>query len=940
MNIHKKLSLILAALFVVLVLQAIPEGMRPSQRFENYDYSRWEDFYRNAARADSATGFDVQKYEIFLTINQQTQYINGNVIATVIAEENLSSIQYELENLTVSAVQVNGSPVAYTHQNGIINIPLSVSAGQTFETNVFYHGNPQLSPNVYQIGMYFTQNTVFTISDPDAGRYWWPCYDHPWDKAVVDLHIRMRSDWKVAANGIRQAIVDHGDGTSTTTWLGENPMTTYLVCITAGPYVELDQYLGDLHIQNFVMPNQYNNALVDLAQTPAMIEYFSEIFGAYPFEKYGHAVVSMSTFAAMEHQTMTTLGNFIINGTGAYELIIAHELAHQWFGNAVSFLDFPDVWLSEGFATYSEHFWVDKVLGWQAACNYILSSYHQYYLSYENSYGAQTVYNPSFNNYFTPPSYEKGASVLHMLRLKLGDAQFFELIQTWYETYKHLNATTAEFQAMAEQISGQDLEQFFQQWIYSPGIPSLEYAFYTKQNPPTLKVMGKSTSPTATQFYLDFPIQITHSAGTDSVLVQASPAGLTNLIPYANIEGITSISADPNNWVLLRGKSQMLPNLNECLGSNTIVLLGWESFINAESYNVYRRNSGASQWTLVNPDPITDLYYYDEDVVNGNTYEYIVKAIDAEGFESMASNLMSATPVLFHFNLNLLVIDETRDGTGAGISPTDEMVDEYYARVLEPFAFDTWDYESQGAPSLDLLGQYQMILWHDDDFANNHIIDNLQLLGGYLLGGGKLVISGWKTSSMLNEAWLDRFAGDVELYYDNSASLIRVESDVYPDLTPDPDKLNPVWNQMLPMIYTFENVQSPIYTAVMTDTSVGNGRSAAFIHEGSGTLAMFGFPLYFMDESSVRGMLQMLLPQLNPQLSQADDRIRDMARKLGFTYFSRGSFYFQQSDHEKAEAMLAMAQRYGQLAPDQARQAEEMLTASRFWIGKKRAEER
>jgi aminopeptidase N len=133
----------------------------------------------------------------------------------------------------------------------------------------------------------------------------------------------------------------------------------------------------------------------------------------------------MSTYGAMEHQTMTTLGNYIINGALTYETTIAHELCHQWYGNAVSFLTFKDVWLSEGFATYSEHLWKDKTEGWESACNYIRTEFHNYYLNWENIEGPQTIYNPSFNSYFAPPSYEKAASVLHMLRLKIGNANFF-----------------------------------------------------------------------------------------------------------------------------------------------------------------------------------------------------------------------------------------------------------------------------------------------------------------------------------------------------------------------------------------------------------------------------------------------------------------------------------------------------------------------------------
>ncbi|PKN80514.1 MAG: glutamyl aminopeptidase [Candidatus Cloacimonetes bacterium HGW-Cloacimonetes-1] len=840
------------------------------------DVLRW-----TSARADSAHGFDVQKYDLTLSINDQTHVITGNVIATVIAETNLSSIQYNLNSLTVTQVMVDNQPVTFTHQNGLITIPLNVTTGQTFTTQVFYNGIPTLTPNSYQIGMIFSANTVFTISDPDATRQWMPCYDYPWDKAIMDLHITMRSDWKVAANGIRTEIVNNGNGTSTTHWIGSNPMTTYLVCITAGPYVEINQTAGAVPIQNFVMQNQYNNALIDFAPLPSILNYYSQIFGAYPFEKYGQAAVSMSTYGAMEHQTMTTLGNYIITGNHAYELTIAHELAHQWFGDAVSFLTFKDVWLSESFATYAEQLWMDKRDGWAAACSYVNSSFHQYYLNYENSYGVQTIYNPAYNNYFTPPSYEKGASVLHMLRYKIGDAAFFSLLQNWFQTYRDSNAITAEFQAMAEQISGQNLTQFFQQWIFAPGIPSVEYSLFTKSNPAQLKVYAKTTSPTATAFSIEFPLHVQTSVGADSLYCSASPTGVASTFDFLSLSSITSSSVDPNHWILLRGKTEVKPVVTECLTSSGAVLLFWAAFNNCDSYNIYRRIGTNGQWQLLNTTPTVGLDFQDTTVSNGTNYQYAIKAVDAQGFESMFSNVMTATPVAFSFAHNLLVVDETKDGNGAAINPNDVMVDDFYSGALAPMSFDTWDYATQGALPLEVLGQYRVVVWHDDDLTQHFIADNLSALGGYILGGGKLVISGWKTPASITGAWLNRFAGNPTLVYDNAAVLISAQSDTYPTLTVDPAKLTTSWNGRLPMIYTFNGADTSLYTADMLDGSLGDGLPAAIRSDNNGSLVMFGFPLYFMQADGVRALLQQLLPELNSALPIADEAIPSVGIKVG-----------------------------------------------------------
>ncbi|MDP2172360.1 MAG: M1 family aminopeptidase, partial [Candidatus Cloacimonadaceae bacterium] len=838
------------------------------------------------ARADSATGFDVIKYEITLTINDISRFISGNVLTTVLAEENLTALQYNLHNLNVSAILVNDAPATFTHTGGLINIALNIPVGQTFTTQVFYSGYPQLSPNLYQIGMIFSTNSVFTISDPDAGRYWWPCYDYPWDKAIVDLHITMRSDWKVAANGIRSGIVNNGDGSSTTHWIGSHPMTTYLVCITAGPYVEILQSAGGIPIHNFVLPNQYNNALVDFANQPAMINYFSSVFGAYPFEKYGNAVVSMSTYGAMEHQTMTTLGNFIITGTGAYELIIAHELAHQWYGNCVSFLTFKDVWLSEGFATYSEHLWVDKTQGWQASANYVGSSYHQYYLNWEAGAGAQTIYNPSFYNYFSPPSYEKAASVLHMLRLKIGEANFFQLLQQWVSTYHNGNAITSELQTMAEQISGMDLHQFFLQWIYSPGVPSLEYSLWQNplSNSPT-KIMAKTTSPTSTQFHLEVPFRISYNAGSDSLYVMATPSGHAGYYPHVFDPDAITITPNHNNWTLLRLINQQKPVLTECLPSNAAVLISWQSFLGdpSLSYNIFRRPGTAGAWVLLNPAPLNALSYTDSSAQNGTAYQYAVSAIDAQGYFTAKSTPMNATPVAFTFANSLLVVDETRDGNGANINPNDQMVDAFYTAALTPLVFDEWDCATQGLPPLDILGTYRVVLWHADDFSQNLLIDHQNTLGGYILGGGRVLLSGWKTASVLSDSFISRFTGGAQLIYDNSASLISARSDIYADLEVDPLKTAASWNGMLPQIYTFANVQNPLYTATMSATAAGNGQIAAFrydIQPSGGRLVMFGFPLYFMQADGVRALLQSIIPHLDPALPNDDNFIPALSASL------------------------------------------------------------
>ncbi len=877
-------------------------------------------------RADSAHGFDVTRYEITLAVNDQTHFISGSVKAHVTAEENLAGIDYNLIGLTVSQVKVNDVASAFTHQNGILHISLTAAPGQQFTTEVSYSGTPSLSPPPYNLGMIFGSNTVFTLSDPDASRYWWPCYDHPWDKAIMDLHITLRSDWLVACNGLRDSITDNGDGTKTHHWLGSNPMAPYLACVTAGPYVEINQTCGALPIQNFVLPSQYNNALIDFSTLPEIIQFFSSVYGPYPFEKYGNTAVNMTTYGAMEHQTMTTLGNYLITGTHSGELTIAHELAHQWFGNCLTPLTFKDVWLSEGFATYSEFLWTHAKFGWQSACNYMQSSFHDYYISFENSNPSlpNIIYDPPFNYYFYPQSYEKAASVLHMLRLKMGNAAFFQLLQNWFAAYHNGNVVTAELQAMAEQLSGQDLDQFFEQWIYSRGIPEMDfYIFRGYSMIPEmrgLRVVGQTHCSTGTEFTCEVPFRIRFDSNAyDSLNVTASPGGqATTQYYYTMTEiGETDIQIDPNYWVLNRGYNLKKPVLTQALAGNGTVYLNWEAFPCPHpitGYRIQRKAEGSLIWQHIDPGPVSELWFTDTTAVNGTQYQYRITAVDADGFYSLPSNELSATPLAFPFDWGMLVVDETKDGTGAAITPDDATVDGFYAAALAPIPYTGWDYAALGAPSLSTLSHYPIVLWHADDFAQNQIGACLSTLGGYLMGGGKLVISGWKTPGSLSDSFTDLFLDGAAFVYDNGAVLIAALSDTYPQLSPDPDKLTAQWNGMLPMIYTFQSSGQALYTASMAAGAAGAGLPLAVRFDDPGTFVLFGFPLYFMQADGVRNLLQLLLPQLHSPLPASDATAAEPAPGLAvYPNPARGSVNISLGGKPSGQSSLKIYNAKGRL---------------------------
>jgi len=258
--------------------------------------------------------------------------------------------------------------------------------------------------------------------------------------------------------------------------------------------------------------------------------------------------------------------------------------------------------------------------------------------------------------------------------------------------------------------------------------------------------------------------------------------------------------------------------------------------------------------------------------------------MDAQGYKSMLSNTLSATPQAFSFVSDLLVVDETRDGNGANINPTDGMVDDFYSAALAGLdgIISTWDCSVQGMPDLSTLGQYKLVLWHADDFSQNQLQDSQALLGGYILGGGKVVLSGWKTAGIFSSSFLDRFTGGINPVYTNTPCLISAQTAgtyTLAELEVDPEKLTASWNNMLPYIYTFPGASDPLYTATM-GAGDANGQSVAFRYDNTGSLIMFGFPLYFMQPEGIRSMLHELLPLLNPALPVQEEAVPPVAASL------------------------------------------------------------
>ena len=383
-------------------------------------------------------------------------------------------------NMEVDSVKSGGDDVAYTHASDYLEIYLnqSYNTGEEFEVTVSYHGHP--GPGYFgEVFWWDTHNgfpIIQTLSEPWGAREWWPCKDDPSDKAdSADANYTVRDDMIAASEGVLVEVIDNGNGTKTYKWQERYPIVTYLISLAATNYEVIDDWYYTLDadsmpITHYVYPEHYNNALEDLSITPDAIACYANLFMEYPFleEKYGHAIFEWG--GAMEHQTCTSYGSVLIRGNHWYDYILVHELAHQWWGDMVTCATWPDIWLNEGFASYSEALWFEHLGGWD--------DYHEYMI-----YGL-AVSDPSGPIYDPDPLfggntvYHKGAWVLHMLRNVMGEEAFFEGLTDYGTRYMYQSAITTEFIAvMEDHYPSGDLWWYFYPWLWGMNRPWYGYSY-------------------------------------------------------------------------------------------------------------------------------------------------------------------------------------------------------------------------------------------------------------------------------------------------------------------------------------------------------------------------------------------------------------------------------------------------------------------------------
>ena len=422
-------------------------------------------------------GYDVEHYTIDLTFDPTPNTINALVLIDATATESLEAFSLDFVGHEVSAVTIDGSEVAFQRRDGelIIEPAAMIASGQTFQTSVSYSGTPAPVRSMalpFDLGWRTDPSGVaYVVSEPDGGRSWLPLNDHPSDKATYTFMITVPDPLIAAANGtLVERITDLG--WATWVWESPEPMASYLATVVIGDLAIVEDTNGTavsgVAIRN-VLPDDLSAASLDVLSTQGeMISFFEQIFGEYPFATYGIAVVD-GFEAALENQTLSIFGRDMVDFPGFFEIVLVHELAHQWFGNSLTPGDWGDVWLNEGFATYAEWLWIEHTRGESAMLSTIRGSRNQMALAAD----LEPPGNPPADDLFSGSVYIRGGLVLHALRIQIGDEAFFETLLSYTSRYRDGVVRTSDFVAVAESVSGQDLGDLFDRWLYGESVPEL-----------------------------------------------------------------------------------------------------------------------------------------------------------------------------------------------------------------------------------------------------------------------------------------------------------------------------------------------------------------------------------------------------------------------------------------------------------------------------------
>jgi len=473
-------------------------------------------------KANPHTGsYDIGHQTLELTVDPAVQFISGKITSSITATENLTSVTFDLNNsLTVTSVTQNGNSLSFSQNNSnelVVILPQTLTTGTSTILAVTYSGVPDQNSDAFVTATHGTTPVLWTLSEPYGAKDWWPCKQDLNDKIDgIDVFVTAPSQYVAVSNGLEQAQTSNKNGTKTTHFKHNYPIPAYLVAIAVSNYSIFTQTAGiapdTFPIVNYIYPEFLEVVKPNLAQTLHIMSFFEQRFEKYPFasEKYGHAQCGFG--GGMEHTTVSFMGSFGRD-------LIAHELAHQWFGDKITCGSWKDIWLNEGFATFLTGLSIQHLDGeerfkdWKKGqvANITSQPNGSVYLTDSDTVNVGRIFSSRL-------TYNKGSMVLNMLRFKLGNDAFYSGVKSYLadNDLAYGYAKTPDLQAHLERASDFSLTEFFNDWVYNQGYPSYQLNVSAPVNGQVVLTINQSQSHSSVS-YFEMPLPIRFWSATGEV---------------------------------------------------------------------------------------------------------------------------------------------------------------------------------------------------------------------------------------------------------------------------------------------------------------------------------------------------------------------------------------------------------------------------------------
>ncbi|MDR2238393.1 MAG: T9SS type A sorting domain-containing protein [Chryseobacterium sp.] len=491
--------------------------------------------------------YDLQYQRLDIALNPEEHMITGSATSHFKPNQNMSSIYFDLTNvLTVSQVKYHGADIPFQQlgTNEVkIDFPASVPANTLDSLTIHYSGPPSQQYNAFSVGLQNNVPVLSTLNEPYGAQDWFPTKQSLNDKIDrFDFKITTPSQYSVAANGKMMSETTLPGGQKLTFWRTMYPTAAYLIAISITNFIKLNDTIGNppFPFVNYVYPATFANteSMDNIEWTKQIMNTFETYFGPYPFrdEKYGH--MEFKYGGGMEHQTMTSMG-------GWTKHLIAHELAHQWFGDKVTCGAWNDIWLNEGFATFGTHVSNEKlIMTHPEFMNYLISQINIITAFPDGSVYVPDAGLPSVGRVFDNRlSYIKGAYILRMIKWILGDTAFYQALREYHArpnlAYNYV--TTSDFKASLLQSTGKDFTEFFNDWLYGEGYPTYTTKWKQTGNQIHFKVSQVQSSSTVSFFEMPLPVKVTGTAGETAYFALNNTFNNQDFVetvafPVANVE--------------------------------------------------------------------------------------------------------------------------------------------------------------------------------------------------------------------------------------------------------------------------------------------------------------------------------------------------------------------------------------------------------------------